>query len=570
MIHKLLSVFAFSVLLSACGTLKKPNETKVFTKADYPYIVKFHEGVRLKQRGQFDEAIAAFEACQAMNPNDDAVLYALSELYLQTQQLSKSMEAIQKAAKIDPNNQWYMEELAYMQFQKGDYAEAAKQFQKLTEKEPRNVDWLFSYAESLMRSKDSQGAIKVLDKLEEQVGVNPQLSIEKFRLYRQVKQEDKAVNEITKALKTFPQDAQLLANLVDYYFEKNQSEKAYNYLIKLADADPANGNAQMALAQYYDQKGDRKSSYDALKRAFASDDIDIDKKMKILLSMFDSQSKVDPEMFELVDVLAIKYPENAKVYAIQGDFYLKNEQQKEALTAFQKALEYDNSRYAIWDQVLIMEYQNQDFERLYLDSKKCLELFPTLVNVYLLNGIAATQTKRYNEAIEALSTGQELIVSDLPMKAEFLAQKGDAYFGLKKYKEGKESYDESLRIMPDQVLALNNYAYHLALAKIDLDKAEEMIRKVLAKSPKDSRYLDTYGWVLFQKGKYAEARISFEEALEAKANDKLVNEHLGDVAIKLGKTAEALEYWKKAKELGATNKNLDKKIERKEYYEPLY
>lgn len=557
-------------MVSACGTLKKPNETKVFTKSDYPYIEKFHEGVRLKQRGQFKEAIAAFEACQVMKPNDDAVLYALSELYLQTQQLSKSMESIQKAAQLDPNNQWYAEELAYMYFQKGDFAAAAKQFQKLTEKEPRNVDWLFSYAESLMRSKDSQGAIKVLDKLEDQVGVNPQLSIEKFRLYRQIRQEDKAVNEINKALKTFPKDAQLLANLVDYYFEKNQPEKAYDYLIKLADADPSNGNAQMALAQYYDQKGDRKSSYEALKKAFSSDDIDIDKKMKILLSMFDSQSKVDTEMFELVDALVAKYPDNAKVYAIQGDFYLKNEQPKEALAAFQKALEYDNSRYAIWDQVLIMEYQNQDFERLYADSKKCIELFPTLVNVYLLHGIAAIQTGRHQEAVDALSVGQELIVGDIPMKAEFLAQKGDAYFNLKKYKEGKENYDESLKLVPDQILALNNYAYHLAQAKMDLDKAEQMIRKALEKAPKDANFLDTYGWVLFQKGKFAEARIAFEEALTLKPADKLVNEHLGDAIAKLGKPAEAVEYWKKAKELGSANKNIDKKIERKEYYEPLY
>lgn len=557
-------------MITACGSLKKPNETKVFTKSDYPYIEKFHEGVRLKQRGQYMEAIAAFEACQVMRPEDDAALYALSELYLQTQQLTKSMEAIQKAAKLDPNNQWYIEELAYMHFQKGNYAEAAKNFQKLTEKEPRNVDWLFSYAESLMRSKDSQGAIKVLDKLEDQVGQNPQLSIEKFRLYRQVKQDDKAVEEITKALKTFPKDAQLLANLVDYYFEKNQHEKAYDYLIKLAEADPSNGNAHMALAQYYDQKGNRMASYDALKKAFAADDIDVDKKMKVLLSLFDSQTKPEPELFELADILVDKYPESSKTHAIRGDLYLKNEQEKEALASFQKALEHDQSRYAIWDQVMIMEYQQQDFERLYIDSKKCLELFPTLVNVYLLHGIACTQTKRYEEAIDALSTGQELIVNDLPMKAEFLAQKGEAYFGMKKYKEGKENYDESLRLVPEQILTLNNYAYHLALAKMDLDKAETMIQKVLAKSPADSRYLDSYGWILFQKGKYAEAKDKFQEAHAIKPGDKLINEHLGDVAFKLGKVSEAIEHWKTAKELGATNKNLDKKIERKEYYEPLY
>lgn len=570
MTNKLLCIVAFSALVSSCGTLKNPKETKVFSAADYPYVEKFHEGIRLKQRGNFKEAIAAFEACREMKPNDDAVHYALSELYLQTQQLSKSMEAIQSAARIDPNNQWYKEELAYMYYQKENFAEAAKQFEKLVQKEPRNVDWLFSYAESLMRSNDSQGAIKVLDKLEEQVGVNPQLSIEKFRLYGRIKQEDKAVEEINKALKVFPQDPELLANLVDFYFAKKQDQKAYDYLIKLTEADPDNGNAQLVMARYYDQKGDRKASYGALKKAFASDEIPLDKKMQILISMYDSQFKLDPEMFELSDILLTKYPEDAKVYAIRGDFYMKSEQPEEALIAFQKALEFDQSRYAIWDQVLIMEYQNQDFEKLYADSKRCLELFPSLVNVYLFHGIAANQTKRHNEAIEALSIAEDLVVNDNGMKAEILSQKGQAYFGLKEYAEGKKNYEEALKLMPNQLFILNNYAYYLALAKTDLDKAESMIQKVLVAAPTDSRYLDTYGWILFQKGKYADAKASFEAALKQKQTDKLIYEHLGDASFKLGKVNEAVEYWKKAKEMGATNKALDKKIEKKEYYEPIY
>jgi hypothetical protein len=45
---------------------------------------------------------------------------------------------------------------------------------------------------------------------------------------------------------------------------------------------------------------------------------------------------------------------------------------------------------------------------------------------------------------------------------------------------------------------------------------------------------------------------------------------MGDGYIKTGNKEKAVEYWKKAKELGSTNKNLDKKIEKKEYYDPIY
>jgi tetratricopeptide (TPR) repeat protein len=463
-----------------------------------------------------------------------------------------------------------LEEIAYMNYQNGKFLDAAKQFQKLTNQEPKNINWLFTYAECLMRSNDSQGAIKALDKLEEQTGSNPELTIEKFRLYRQIKQDEKGIAELQKTLKTFPKDVQLLANLVDYYFEKNQAEKAFDYLFLLSEADPSNGNAQLALAQYYDQKGDKVSSYSALKKAFASDDIKLDQKMKILLSMYDAQVKLDPEVIEISTVLMNKYPEDAKVYAVRGDLFLKNEQADLALDAFQKALKFDESKYAIWDQVLIMEYQKQDFQALYTHSKRCLELFPTLVNVYLLHAISATQTGKFNEAIESLDLGKELITNDKPMLAEFLAQKGEALFNLKNYTEGKANYEESLKIKPDQILTLNNYAYHLALAKLDLNQAENMILKVLEKFPEDSRYLDTYGWILFQQGKYNDAAKIFKKAFQVKSDDKLINEHLGDVAFKLNQFSEAVDFWINAKKLGATNKMLDKKIEKKTYYEPVY
>jgi len=568
--NKCFFIIAAVFLLSACGSTKETKEQTAFSKADHPYIEKFHEGVRLKQRGQVEEAIRAFETCQLANPNDDAVQYALSELYLQSQQMTKSMEAIQRAAKIDPNNKWYTQELAYMYFEKANYAEASKAFQKLVEKEPRNVDWLFAYAESLMRANDPKGAVKVLDKLESQVGMNPELSIEKFRLYRQAKQDENALREIEKALEVYPADAQLLANLVDYYFEKRQEDKAFSYLIKLAEADPENGNAHLALAQYYDQKGDRKASYGELKKAFASEEVPLDNKMKIILGMLDTQPKPDAELVELSEVLLMKYPEDAKVHALRGDLFLKNDQPKESLAAFQEALRYDDSKYAIWNQVLIMEYEAQAYEQLYTDSKKCLTLFPTIANVYLLNGVAAVQTHRYDEAITSLDMGIELVVNDPPLKAEFYAQKAEACFGLKQYADGKSNYDKALKLQPKNVLYLNNYAYRLALAKIDLDKAEELIQQAVAAAPSEYHFLDTHGWILFQKGDYAGAKNKISAAYEKNNTDKLVTEHMGDVSIKLGKTADAVMYWKKAKELGSTNKVLDKKIAQKIYDEPVY
>ncbi len=559
------------LVLVSCGSIKKTVDKKAtFSKADYPYIERFHEGLRLKHKGQLTQAIAALEACLLVNPNDDAVCFALSELYLDTKQLAKSSVVIKSAVELDPSNKWYLQEYAYMLFEAKDYKESTKIFKKLAQLEPNNIDWLFSYAESLMRSNDIAGSVKVLDKLENEIGMNPELSLEKFKLYMRIKQDEKAVSEITKCLVLFPDDSQLLANLVDYYFDKKEDEKAFSYLIKLADAQPNNGNAHLALAQYYDHKADRKKSYEELVKAFSCDDVVLDTKVKILLSMFETQFKLDPEMMELANILVSKYPNDARVFSLRGDFYLKEQKENEALLDFKEAIKFDQSKFVIWEQVLIMEYQNQDYKNLYVDSKKCLEYFPAISKVYLFFGISAIQDKKYDEAIEKLILGEELVVNDNVLKGEILAQKGDAYFSLKKLKEGKESYEKALKLDDKNILYKNNYAYRLAISNTDLEKAESLIKQVLENSPNESHFLDTYGWILFQKGKFQESLDQFNLAILKSPSDKHIIEHRGDALFKLGKVDEALISWKRAKEMGSTNTKLIDKIEKKQYLEPVY
>jgi tetratricopeptide (TPR) repeat protein len=565
--------FSFLILeiVSSCGTKKhSTNETNQLSQADYPYIEKFHEGLRFKQKGQFPQAILALEACLLQKPEDDAVCFALSQLYLQTKQLAKSSEAIQKAVKIDPSNKWYLQEYAYMLFEAQNFKEAAKTFKKLSDIEPNNVDWLFSYAESLMRSGDLAGAVKALDKLENEIGLNPELSIEKFNLYQKINQEEKAILELTKALEIFPSDVNLLANLVDYYFAKKEDEKAFTYLIKLADSQPSNGNAHLALAQFYDKKGNKAKSYEELLKAFVCDDVVLDTKVKILLSMFENQYNLDKEMFQLADILVDKYPNDARVYTVRGDFYLKQLKNPEALADFKKAVSFDQTKFAIWEQILLMEYQQQDYKNLYIDAKKCLEYFPAISKVYLLFGVAAVQEKHYQEAIDKLVLGEELVANDKTLKAEIYAQKGDAHFALKNTKEGIIAYENALKLDSKNNLYKNNYAYRLALANIELTKAENLIKEVIAASPNESHFLDTYGYVLLQQKNYKEALNYFEKALIISPNDKHLIEHKGDALFFLAKIDEALVFWKKAKELGATNKVLSDKIEKKKYYEPQY
>ncbi len=572
-LNQLIGLYLLSLILLCCGVKKNaPSsiEKKGVSMSDYSYIEHFHEGLRLKSKGEINNAISAFDYCLSVRQNDDGVYYALSELYSQKKVPVKMLESLKVASKIAPDNIWYTQELAYQNFDQNKFDEALKYFAKLVQKEPSNVDWLYGYAECLVKVGKVNEAIKALDKTEEQVGKQPELTIQKFKLYLQIKQPEKGIEEINKMRAEFPKDPDLLGTLIDYYFQSGQEKKAIEILQELAEIDPMNGRAHMFLAEVYHQQLKKKEYFDELKKGFICDDVDIDTKMKILISILEEGAKISPEGFELLDLLVNKYPNDSKAYSIQGDYFVKAEKDDKALEAYKNALKYDKNKYVIWSQVLVMEYQAKKFSDLYDDSKECLDLFPANSSIYLFNGIAANQTNRYDEAVNVLTSGKELVVNDKAMESEFYSQLGDAYFGLKKYSQGKENFEKALKIDPLSTLNMNNYAYRLALAKLDLEHAEELIKKANNLSPNQAHFNDTYGWVLFQQGEYVKAKEYFDKAFKLNASDKIILEHLGDINSKIGQKEIAVEFWKKAKLAGSTNKNLNLKIDKKEYYEPLY
>lgn len=567
---KFLYLFTLVLVLTSCGTKKtaRPGETN--SQADVAYIQSFHSAMRYKIKGQTANAIQAFDSCLMIRPNDDAAAYGLSQCYLQLNNKSKAAEYTELASKLDPNNIWYTQELGYMYYNQGKFVESEKCFAKMVKAQPANVDWLFAHADILKRLGRQTEAIASINKMEDQLGVLPDLTIQKFELYLSLKQDEKGVQEIQKAREVYPDDLSLIGTLVDYYFSRREISKAQSMLVELVKNDPENVRANLALGDLYYRQINKPEAYKYFKAAFQGTGIDIDTKMSVLLEMYEKQPVVEKELIELADLLIENYPNDPKGYSVKGDFLLRNNDKAGALESYKKALSFEENKFPIWNQVLILEYELLKFEDLYKDARACSALFPTISSVQLLYTIACVQLDRFQEAIDAADMGKELVVNDPATESEFYAQKGDALFGLKNYEEGAASYDMALTINPTNLLTKNNYALRLAMANTNLPKAEKLISEVLEAKPNQAPYLDTKGLVLFKQGKFKEALGEFTKAEELDKENKNYIEHMGDAFFKLGDTSKALELWKKALSLGSKNKSLTKKIQSKAYVDPEY
>jgi Flp pilus assembly protein TadD len=87
------------------------------------------------------------------------------------------------------------------------------------------------------------------------------------------------------------------------------------------------------------------------------------------------------------------------------------------------------------------------------------------------------------------------------------------------------AYEKLLAVEPGNSMALNNYAYHLATHRGDLNKAERMSERTIREQPNNPVYLDTYGWILHLQGQNELALFYLQRAEScAEGDEEVLNE----------------------------------------------
>jgi tetratricopeptide (TPR) repeat protein len=273
------------------------------------------------------------------------------------------------------------------------------------------------------------------------------------------------------------------------------------------------------------------------------------------------------QAYELLSMTEELHPSEAKVYSIYGDFLYRDDKKAESLAKYRKARDLDPSHKLIWEQIIIIESELSEFQRMADDSRKAIELFPALPDFYYYAGVANSRLKKYSQAIEDLQIGKELVIEDNERLLQFYSTLGECYHYNSQYAKSDAAYDEALKLSPDNVFVLNNYAYYLSLRKEMLDKAAAMSAKCNELSPGVSSFEDTYAWILYQQGKYTDALVWIEKALShGEINGELL-EHQGDILFMLGRNAEAVAKWREAESRGDAGKNIRQKIEQQKLIE---
>jgi tetratricopeptide (TPR) repeat protein len=534
---------------------------------DYMFV----EALKEKSLGNPQQAIQLLSGCLEMDPNSSAAMYELATIHAENNDFTSASLLLEKAIQLNPENKWYHLLLAQIYQQTQRFNDAAVIYDELLQQEPENLEFLYMKAALLSNANKIQEAIDAYNRLEEKVGVNEQISVSKQQLYIENGEVEKAFGEIEKLIESNPGDPKYYGLMADLFQSQGDSVNALKYYRKIQEIDPENGFVHFSLANYYLQNGEMEKSFEETKMGFRSQDVDLHTKLQLymMLTANPVQSGIQPEQEnELIDILLESHPNEHIVYTVRAESLLKSGKLAEARTELLKALDIEKNDYILWERVLFIDNDLQDWQGLYKHSTGAMDLFPNQPQVYFLNAVACLQLEKYDETLTVSDEGLMYVLDNKRMEGQFLMLKGEALYKSGKMKDAFKMFDKSVELDPDNHIALNNYAYYLSLAGENLSKAEQMSGKVIERFPDNATYLDTYAWVLFKKGEFKLAKFYMESALKYGGEDNgTLLEHYGDILFKLEQTDEAIKYWQKAKDMGEVSEVLNKKINERNYFD---
>ena len=566
--------------LVSCGTVKSTREKPAVALAQssltpeqqrkYDYF--FLEAMRLKEKKDYASAFGLLQHCLDIHPNAASALYEVSQYYMFLRQVPQGQEALEKAVANAPDNYWYSQGLASLYQQQNELDKAVTLLEQMVVRFPAKQDPLFNLLDLYGRQEKYDEVISTLNRLEKRMGKNEQLSMEKFRIYLQMKDDKKAFQEIESLVQEYPMDMRYQVILGDVYLQNGKKQEAYDVYQKVLAAEPDNPMAIFSMASYYKQTGQEELYQQQLDTLLLNKKVTPDTKVGVMRQMIVENEQADKDSTQIIalfDRIMKQEQDDPQIPMLYAQYLLSKNMEAESVPVLEQVVDLDPTNNAARMMLIGAAVKKEDYKQIIKVCEPGIEATPDALEFYYYLAVAYNQAEKPDSVISICKRALEHKTADgkKEIVSEFYSILGDMYHTQKQMKEAYAAYDSALVYNPSNIGALNNYAYYLSVEHRDLDKAEEMSYKTVKAEPNNATYLDTYAWILFEKGNYAEARIYIDNAMKSEGGDKsdVIVEHCGDIYYMTGDVDGALTYWKKALEMGSESKTLKQKIEKKKY-----
>ena len=518
----------------------------------------FLEGIRLFYANDVKAAYNQFRKVVADEPDNDAAYYYISTMLRDS---TAAAANLRKAVELDPDNYWYNYSLAQNYMSQGKSEEAAEILEKLIADHPKKTSIYTDLISVYGASKQYDKALEAIDKLESKVGPSDALAtIRTDMLLSQNK----------------PQEA------YDYmlgYFQKSQSPRAACFL---AQYNAANFNNQEAL-RFYDEAlainpfdtearygkahvhrtlGQYDLYFENINPFLANPDIVPAAKAEYMADVLQQQQFVytfAPQVDTMMMNLYASAPADSSICALTSTYLYQRGQVDDAIMLAKSNADNYPESFNLNFTYPLMLYYSGDHPGVTSAATVALQRFPNNMDLLQLRASSFWQMGELDSAIDDYATCAAIAGNGSEIQLRCYSALGDLYHTKGDQKTAFGYYDKALKLDPNYVPVLNNYAYYISerypapVKKVpkDLRKALDMSRITIEKEPDNATYLDTYAWILHLMGHDLEAKAHFKHAMIHGGKESgVILRHYATVLKALGENDLAEVYSGQATRLG--------------------
>ncbi len=517
------------------------------------YDAFFLEAICERAKGNNDAAFDLLRRCVEIDSMKSEAYYYLSQYYGALKQKERAMACIEKAAALEPMNSTYQETLANAYINLRQYDQAVLVLERLYDQHRDRDDVLGILVQLYEEQHEYEAAIKTLAKLETIEGKSERLSYAKSNFYTQLGNKKAAIAEMKNLADQYPNDQNYRGLYANTLFVNGQKKKALEIYDDILRIEPENRNALMALLAYEKDEGDPDKADALTEKVLLSKNITSQDRILLMRQEIGQSEQEGGDSTRVLYLFRrmLEQPQMDADVAILCATYmnLKKMPNDSISRVLEQVLQVAPDNAAARLQLVSYAWQAENMDRIISLCKDARQYNPDEMAFYYYQGIAYYKQEQLDDALDAFQNGISVInqQSDTEIVSDFYAVMGDILHQKGLDKEAFAAYDSCLTWKDDNYGCLNNYAYYLSEKELHLDKAEQMSYRAIKAEPKNATYLDTYAWILFKEGRYAEAKIYIDQTLQCDSDSSAVLlEHAGDIYYHTGDHERALAYWQQA------------------------